>query len=96
MLFAGTPLTTTYVGPTQLTATGTASSAQVGMVKIMVENPDPGKSDSAASMNVQVGAAGQVSVQVIPPTAQITAGSTFQYRTAVNGAGGNTCGQVVN
>ena len=41
-------------------------------------------------MNVQVGAAGQVSVLVIPATAQIAAGSTFQYRTAVNGAGGNT------
>ena len=91
VLFAGTALTTTYVGATQLTATGTATSAQVGTtVKIVVENPDPGKSDSTASMNVQVGAAGQVSVQVIPPTTQITAGSTFQYRTAVNGAGGNT------
>jgi uncharacterized protein (DUF1800 family) len=90
VLFGSTALTTTYVGPTQLTATGTATQAQVGMVKIMVENPDPGKSDSAASMNVQVGAAGQVSVQVIPPSAQITAGSTFQYRSAVNGAGGNT------
>jgi uncharacterized protein (DUF1800 family) len=90
VLFGGTPLSTTYVGRSQLTATGTATSAQVGIVKITVENPDPGKSDSTASMNVQVGAAGQVSVQVIPPTAQITAGSTFQYRTAVNGAGGNT------
>jgi hypothetical protein len=91
VLFGSTALATTYVGATQLTASGTASSAQVGTtVKIMVENPDPGKSDSPASMNVQVGAAGQVSVQVIPPTAQITAGSTFQYRTAVNGAGTNT------
>jgi uncharacterized protein (DUF1800 family) len=90
VLFGGTALTTTYVGPTQLTATGTAATAQVGTVKITVENPDPGKSDSAASMNVQVGAAGQVSVQVIPPTAQIAAGATLAYRTAVNGAGGNT------
>jgi uncharacterized protein (DUF1800 family) len=90
VLFGGTALTTTYVGPSQLTATGTAAAAQVGTVKITVENPDPGKSDSAASMNVQVGASGQVSVQVIPPTAQIAAGSTFAYRTTVNGAGGNT------
>jgi uncharacterized protein (DUF1800 family) len=90
VMFGGTALATTYVGPTQLTATGAATSAQVGTVKITVENPDPGKISSVASMNVQVGAAGKVSVLVIPATAQITAGSTFQYRTAVDGAGGNT------
>ncbi len=90
VMFGATALTTTYVSPTQLTATGTATSAQTGMVKITVLNPDPGKIVSVASLNVQVGAAGQVSVQVIPATAQITAGSTFQYRVAVGGAAGNT------
>ncbi len=90
VIFGGTALATTYVSPTQLTATGTAASAQVGMVKVTVQNPDPGKIASVASMNVQVGASGQVSVVVIPATAQIAAGSTFQYRTAVNGAAGNT------
>ena len=90
VIFGGTTLATTYVGPTQLTATGTTTAAQVGTVKITVENPDPGKSNSAASMNVQVGSAGQVSVLVIPATTEITAGSTFQYRAALNGAGANT------
>ncbi len=90
VLFGGTAVSTTYVGPTQLTATGTATAAQVGTVKITVENPDPGKSDSAASMNAQVGAAGQVSVQVIPATTEITAGASFQYRAALTGAGANT------
>jgi uncharacterized protein (DUF1800 family) len=90
VMFGGTALITTYVSPTQLTATGTATSAQVGMVKITVQNPDPGKTVSAASLSAQVGAAGKVSVQVIPLTAQITAGSTFQYRVAVDGSGGNT------
>ena len=90
VIFGGTALATTYVGPTRLTATGTSTAAQVGTVKITVENPDPGKSNSAASMNVQVGAAGKVSVLVIPATAEITAGSTFQYRAALNGAGANT------
>lgn len=90
VMFGGAVLTTTYVSPSQLTATGMATSAQIGMVKITVQNPDPGKIASVASMNVQVGAAGQVSVLVIPATAQIAAGSSFQYRTAVNGAGGNT------
>ena len=90
VMFGGTALATTYVSPTQLTATGTATAAQAGTVKITVENPDPGKSNSAASMNVQVGLAGQVSVVVIPATTEITAGSTFQYRAALNGAGANT------
>ncbi|MGA9812642.1 MAG: DUF1800 family protein [Terriglobales bacterium] len=90
VVFGGTTLATTYVGPTQLTATGTATAAQVGMVKITVNNPDPGKSSSVASMNVQVGAAGQVAVVVIPATTEITAGSTFQYRAALSGAGANT------
>jgi len=90
VLFGGTALPTTFVSTSQLKATGTTTSAQVGTVKVTVENPDPGKSDSAAFLNVQVGAAGTVSVQVIPPTAQITAGAVFQYRAAVNGAGGVT------
>ncbi len=90
VMFGGTALTTTYVSPAELTATGTATSAQVGTVKITVQNPDPGKIASVASMNVQVGAAGKVTVQVIPATTQITAGSTFQYRTAVSGSGRNT------
>ncbi len=90
VMFGGTALTTTYVGPTQLKAMGTATSTQVGMVKITVLNPDPGKIVSAASLNVQVGAAGKASVVVIPATAQTTAGSTFQYRTALDGVGSFT------
>ena len=90
VMFGGAAMATTYVSPTQVTATGTTTAAQAGTVKITVENPDPGKSNSAASMNVQVGLAGQVSVVVIPATTEITAGSTFQYRTALNGAGTNT------
>ncbi len=90
VMFGGTALTTTFVSATQLKATGTATAAQVGTIKLAVQNPDPGKILSTASLNLQIGAAGKVSVSVIPPTAQIAAGSTFQYRTAVNGAGGNT------
>ncbi len=93
VMFGGKALTTTYVGSSQLKATGTTTAAQVGTVKITVENPDPGKISSQASLNVQVGAAGQVTVQVVPPTAQITAGSTFQYRASVSGSGGNTAVQ---
>ena len=42
--FGGANLTTTFVSSTQLTATGTASAAQVGAVAVDVANPDPGAS----------------------------------------------------
>ncbi len=90
VLFGGTALPTTVVSHTQLTATGTSTQSQVGMVKITVENPDPGKITSTASLNVQVGAAGKITVIVIPATVQIQAGDTFNFRTAVNGAAGQT------
>ena len=90
VMFGGTALTTTYVGPSHLTATGTATSAQVGTVKITVLNPDPGKSVSAASLNAQVGAAGKASVVVVPATAHVTAGATFQYAAALDNVGSNT------
>jgi hypothetical protein len=90
VMFGGTALTTTYVNPLHLTATGTATSAQVGTVKITVLNPDPGKSVSAASLNAQVGAAGKASVVVVPATAHVTAGATFQYVAALDNVGSNT------
>jgi hypothetical protein len=90
VIFGGTALATTVVSRTQLTATGTTTQAQKGTVKISVENPDPGKVSSTASLNVQVGAAGQVTVSVVPATVQLHLGDTFGFKTAVNGAGGST------
>jgi hypothetical protein len=58
VLFAGVPLTTTYVSATQLTATGTAST--VGMFAISVSNPNPGQSTSN-SINLQVTSTTQAS-----------------------------------
>jgi len=54
VMFGGTALATTYVSVSQLTAAGTATAAQKGMVKVTVENPDPGKITSTTSMNTQV------------------------------------------
>jgi hypothetical protein len=90
VIFDGTALATTVVSRTQLTATGTTTQAQKGTVKISVENPDPGKVSSTVSLNVQVGAAGQVTVSVVPPAVQLHLGDTFGFKTAVNGAGGST------
>src|SRR5713226_272572 len=40
--FGGVNLATTYVNATTLTATGTATAAQIGTVNVTVTNPDPG------------------------------------------------------
>jgi len=56
-VFLGTtPLTTTFVSATQLTAAGSQSSA--GLFGITVMNPDPGSS-SSNSLNLQVGGSQQ-------------------------------------
>jgi uncharacterized protein (DUF1800 family) len=59
--FGGANLTTTFVSSTQLTATGTATVAQVGSVAVDVTNPDPG-SISSNSLSAQV-----VGAITIPP-----------------------------
>jgi hypothetical protein len=51
ILFNNSPLTTTFVNSTQLTAAGTASTA--GAFPVAVENPDPGAS-SSSTLNFQV------------------------------------------
>jgi hypothetical protein len=58
VLLGTMPLTTTFVSATQLTATGSESSA--GLFSISVVNPDPGSS-SSNSLNLQVGAPPQAS-----------------------------------
>ncbi len=52
--FGGTFLPTTFVSSTELTATGTATSAQAGTVQVTVINPDPGSTTSNA-FALQVG-----------------------------------------
>ncbi len=52
VLFAGTPLDTTFLSSTLLTATGTSNSS--GVFGVSVSNPPPGSSASAA-INIQVG-----------------------------------------
>jgi len=58
VFFGSTALATSYVSATQLTATGTASSA--GTFAIAVQNPNPGGSNSS-SVNFQVNGSTQTS-----------------------------------
>jgi uncharacterized protein (DUF1800 family) len=51
--FGGSNLTTTFVSSTQLTAAGTATTSQVGVVAVVVTNPDPG-SIGSNQINAQV------------------------------------------
>jgi uncharacterized protein (DUF1800 family) len=90
VIFGGTPLTTTFVSGTSLTATGASTAAQKGMVKLTVENPDPGKVGSSAALDVMVSAPGQVQVAVTPATVQLHLGDTKTFTAAVTGSNGTT------
>jgi hypothetical protein len=54
VLFAGGALQTTFVSRTQLTATGTATRAQLGTFPISVKNPDPRSVSSTTADPVTV------------------------------------------
>jgi uncharacterized protein (DUF1800 family) len=57
--FGSTTLATTYVSSTQLTATGTATAAEVGAVAVEVMNPDPG---AIGSNNMSAQVVGTISI----------------------------------
>jgi uncharacterized protein (DUF1800 family) len=57
--FGGTTLSTSFVSSTQLTASGTATAAQVGAVTVDVMNPDPG---AIGSNNMSAEVLGTISV----------------------------------
>ena len=58
VLLSNAPISTTFVSSTQLTATGTASSS--GAFSVVVQNPDPGSSESTG-VNFQVNGSPQTS-----------------------------------
>ena len=57
VMFGGAAMTTIFVSSTQLTATGTATTSQVGSISVTVNNPNPGAANSTTSASVQVSAA---------------------------------------
>ncbi len=61
--FGGQMLSTTYVSSTELQASGTATTAQIGAINIVVNNPDPGAA-SSATLTASVVAAAQPVSQV--------------------------------
>jgi uncharacterized protein (DUF1800 family) len=83
--FGTTALTTTRASSTQLTASGTATTGQLGNISITVKNPDPGAVSSGGLM-AQVVNNSAISVQVTPPTATIRAGSQQSFSATVTGS----------
>jgi uncharacterized protein (DUF1800 family) len=97
LMFGTTALTTTRVSATQLTATGTATSAQVGSVNLTVQNPNPGLIASAAVKETITGASStNISVAVAPPTATIRAGATQSFTATVTGSSNTNVTWAVN
>jgi uncharacterized protein (DUF1800 family) len=76
-------LTTMYISSTQLTAAGTATSAQAGTQTITVHNPAPGASVSAG---VNLVVMGGVAVMVAPATAMVRTGNQQVFTAMVTGA----------
>jgi uncharacterized protein (DUF1800 family) len=76
-------LTTTVNSSTQLTATGTATSAQVGNVTITVQNPAPGPNVSGGITALVKGSL--ISVQVTPATGLVRTGSQQVFAATVTG-----------
>jgi uncharacterized protein (DUF1800 family) len=93
--FGSTALNTTFVSDTQVTATGTAVTAQIGNVPITVTNPNPG-SVTSAPLTVQVVAMSNITVVISPKTATVGAGNTTQFQATVTGATDTTVTWSVN
>jgi uncharacterized protein (DUF1800 family) len=66
--FGGQILNTLYVSPTELEATGVATSGQAGNVPVMVQNPDPGAANS-----------GTLSAQVVSGSPVVTSAAAERF-----------------
>ena len=83
--FGSTTLATMRVSSTQLTATGTATSGQVGNISITVRNPDPGAVVSG-TMTAQIVAGTGISVAVTPPSVSLHGGTHQIFSATVTGS----------
>lgn len=95
VVFGGSTLATTRVSATQLTATGTATSSQVGTVAVVVQNPGPGGIASAA-LNALVISPTDAGVAVNPPTVSVRVGGTQTFTATVTGSSSNGVTWSVN
>ena len=88
--FGGQTLTTTFVSSTELQASGTATTTQIGMVNIVVNNPDPGAAASSTLTAEVVSAPQPISqVAAVRLLEQSTFGPTPALVTQVAASGFN-------
>ncbi len=80
VMWNGTPLTTNFVSPSQLTATGTAT--QLGAVSITVANPGPGAVSTPLTVNVT----SSLVVTVSPNTVSLPPNGMQQFQVTVTGS----------
>ncbi len=92
--FGSVVLTTTRISSTQLTATGTATNAQVGTVPVTVANPSPGSAKSGA-INAQVKGFSSL-VSVAPGTTNVRLGDTQVFTSSVTGMANTGVGWAIN
>jgi uncharacterized protein (DUF1800 family) len=85
LMFGATVAATTRVSATQLTATGTATTAEVGSVNLTVQNPNPGLIASAAVKETVTAPPTSVSVSVTPGSAAVRVGMTQSFSATVTG-----------
>src|SRR5579864_9345439 len=87
VMFGAQALTTKFVSSTQLTATGTATTAQQGTsIQVTVVNPDPGSiASSTTAVKVNAPQTPQIVVKITPASAQLHPGQTVQFKATVTG-----------
>ena len=83
--FGTEQLSTTFVSPTQLTAVGTATAAEVGNIGISVTNPNPGSATSNILTAQVVAPNPNIKVTISPTSATVGAGNQVQFVATVTG-----------
>ena len=91
-----TALTTTLDSSTQLTATGMATTAQVGTLAVSVTNPNPGAATSG-KINIQIlQPNSNIQISITPPSATVGAGNQTQFVATVTGTMNTGANWAVN
>jgi hypothetical protein len=90
--FDGSPLNTTFVSPTKLTATGTANTAKSG-AQVTTTMPDGAVSNTAL---IDIIAPAPVSITISPVTASRRVRQTLQFTASVQGTSNTTVTWKVN
>lgn len=85
--FGTTPLATNFVSPSQLTASGIATTSEAGNVQITVTNPNPGSATSSP-MTAQIlsGKAQPPQISVSPTSANVPTGGIADASLSVTGS----------